>query len=433
MAVAAAAPADELELVNGTKFRGLVVEKADLFVRFEVHMPGAKLIVRYPTREVASVKIDGKAPVFDKPKPPVAPPAQPAPPTPPIPPAPRPPAQPSKPVSDSRSVSEIDALIEKTSQTPPPWWDSVPLNYPRTLDLTGKYQSTKWEPQKKLGAYMFSVITPNPGRWRSAIKLWHHVLSVRKNDPTGLAQAMNQLAMAYRRYEKDYARSAFWYRKAMAAGHRPYGIDVVGLAECYRHLGSAAMAQAHMKRYGLDRSPYGEAIRLWAEMGQVDLAIRLAGAMIRQGYAGQGYMYLGNVYRLVGRNAEALAAYEKALANAKSDRNAKRLTQRAQSSIEAIKLFDALDLTQIRDGTYTGETISFRGPLQVQVVVRGGRIESVKVTRHKDDIYYTSITDIPQRIVKAQGFKGIDAITGATVTCSAIVNAAAKALYSGMK
>jgi uncharacterized protein with FMN-binding domain len=38
-----------------------------------------------------------------------------------------------------------------------------------------------------------------------------------------------------------------------------------------------------------------------------------------------------------------------------------------------------------------------------------------------------------RQIVSKQGFKGVDVITGATVTSDAIINAAAKALVNAMK
>ena len=116
----------------------------------------------------------------------------------------------------------------------------------------------------------------------------------------------------------------------------------------------------------------------------------------------------------------------------RGDKNQSRTFHRAQGNIEAIRLYEALDLAKIPDGTYQGTAVSFRGPLTVQVIIAGGRIESVKVHRHKDDIFFTSLTDVPRQIVETQGVKDIDAISGATVTSMAIVNAAAKALANGM-
>ena len=40
---------------------------------------------------------------------------------------------------------------------------------------------------------------------------------------------------------------------------------------------------------------------------------------------------------------------------------------------------------------------------------------------------------MPERIVQRQGFKGVDAVTGATVTSEAILNAAAKAVGAAIR
>ena len=40
---------------------------------------------------------------------------------------------------------------------------------------------------------------------------------------------------------------------------------------------------------------------------------------------------------------------------------------------------------------------------------------------------------MPKRIIDKQSVEKLDAVSGATVTCEAIVNAATRALFSGMK
>ena len=35
-----------------------------------------------------------------------------------------------------RTRAEVEALIRAAGQTPPDWWEDVPLNYPPALDLT---------------------------------------------------------------------------------------------------------------------------------------------------------------------------------------------------------------------------------------------------------------------------------------------------------
>ncbi|NLS97778.1 MAG: FMN-binding protein [Planctomycetaceae bacterium] len=55
----------------------------------------------------------------------------------------------------------------------------------------------------------------------------------------------------------------------------------------------------------------------------------------------------------------------------------------------------------------------------------------LQVTKHKEKQFYAAITDIPRQIIANQSIEGVDAVTGATVTSRAIVNATAKALAGG--
>ena len=66
-------------------------------------------------------------------------------------------------------------------------------------------------------------------------------------------------------------------------------------------------------------------------------------------------------------------------------------------------------------------------------IVKDGRIEDVRVTRHREKQYYSSITDTPKKIVERQSVAGIDATSSATITSEAIINATAKALADGLK
>ena len=67
----------------------------------------------------------------------------------------------------------------------------------------------------------------------------------------------------------------------------------------------------------------------------------------------------------------------------------------------------------------------------MSVVVQGGRIDSIRVTRHKEKQFYTALTDTPAQIVAKQSLR-VDATTGATVTSEAVISATAKALAGAM-
>ena len=67
------------------------------------------------------------------------------------------------------------------------------------------------------------------------------------------------------------------------------------------------------------------------------------------------------------------------------------------------------------------------------VTVHSGRITDVKVEKHEEKQFYSSIKDTTADIVAKQGVKGVDATSGATITAVAIINASAKALVGGMR
>ena len=120
--------------------------------------------------------------------------------------------------------------------------------------------------------------------------------------------------------------------------------------------------------------------------------------------------------------------------NANTARNKdydKRFKARASGSIEAIRLYDQADVTRVSDGTYTASSTGYNGELRVEVVVKDARIETVRVTDHKEKQYYAALTDTADQIIQTQGIRQIDGTSGATITSQAIVHATAKALAEG--
>jgi uncharacterized protein with FMN-binding domain len=168
-------------------------------------------------------------------------------------------------------------------------------------------------------------------------------------------------------------------------------------------------------------------------MGEVKTALFLAEDMAQAGYPDIGYLAAGDACRLAGRYKEALGYYRQVAAATKGWNDIKQNKTRAQASIEAIRAAEGLDLSRVRDGTYNATSIAYAGPLSVAVTVAGGRIVAVKVTRHEEKQYYTALADTPAQIIKKQGIKGVDAVTSATITSEAIMNATVKALAQGAK
>ena len=327
----------------------------------------------------------------------------------------------------TRTAAEVEALIRKAGTTPPDWWNSVQLNYPPTLDLAWPDPKPKepWTPGKNVGQYFWSVINENPGKWREGVKLGHHLLSVNKNNPAVVQKAMNALGGMYYNLLGDWARAAFWWRKA--------GFDDVDLAHCYWKIGSREMAVAIIGELTFDDTRHGNIIKLWADMGDFDKAIALAEASARVGPPDSAYRAAGDACRMAGRYQQALAYYQKVLATGGQQGIIKQNKARAQASIDAIRAVEGLDLSKVRDGTYAATSIAYAGPLDVAVEIKDGKILSVKVTKHQEKQFYTALTDTPAQIVTRQGIKGVDAVTSATITSEAIMNATVKALAKGMQ
>jgi len=82
-------------------------------------------------------------------------------------------------------------------------------------------------------------------------------------------------------------------------------------------------------------------------------------------------------------------------------------------------------------GTYTGEAEGFGGTLKVEVVLSADKIDSVTVTEQAEteSIGGKILESLPQAIVDAQSTQ-VDAVSGATLTSNAIIDATNKALES---
>jgi len=93
--------------------------------------------------------------------------------------------------------------------------------------------------------------------------------------------------------------------------------------------------------------------------------------------------------------------------------------------------FGADNATGYVDGTYLGQASSFGGPLEVEVVIEGGKIASVTILKHSDTPGFSdpAISGIPGRIVAAND-PAVDVASGATISSEAIMTAVRDALQS---
>jgi len=333
-----------------------------------------------------------------------------------------------------RSREEVIAEIDRLGKVQPDWYESTPLNYPKTLDLSWPMPAPKpWNGSKNVGQFIWERINPNANKWREGVRFMHHILSTTKNNDVR-QRAMRSLGSMYHNLLQDYARSAFWFRLSglenQLADAPQQGI---ALADCYWKLGSKRMALETLAK--MKRKPYS-AIKLLGDLGETDAAVKLGEAFAKSGQASTSFLYAGDACRVAGRLDDAEKYYRRAIAGIPkaeaSKPHRKRDKARAEASIAAIKFY-SLDPKKVRDGKYSASSIGYEAPVRVEVVVKAGTIESVKVTQHREKQYYSSLTDTPRKILARQGVSGIDATSSATITSEAIINATAKALADGSK
>jgi len=344
-------------------------------------------------------------------------------------------AQPAGPVKTARvkrSSREVVELIRRVGPTKPDWWDDVRLDYPKTLDLSWPKpkRGAKWNPQKNPSQYLMSVIYRQPRRWRSAAKLFQHIIDISDDNDRARHNAMQSLGLVYARFLADYPRAAYWWQKVAREKRSLNTREAVGLAECYWQLGSKSKTERVLRSLG------GGTTKLWAEIGDLDQALAVARREARGNWPHNAFLAAGNAYRSHGRHRQAMGLYRrlaKLKPQGKRAKGLQRMKKLGQQSIAATEIYQGLDLGKARDGTYTGVGEGFRGPMQVNVVIADGAIEAIKVVKHREDWYFRSLTEVPRRLVKRQGVKGVHAVTGATYTSNGIVNATADAIRKALE
>ncbi len=411
---------DTIELLSGGKLTGQIVERTDKEVTFRSQLNGQAITRKFPTARIHALTVSGKreelTPLAGNS---VAKPT---------------PSAPVKSEStlNTRTEQQVLALMTQSGQTPPPWFNDTPLNYPASLDLSYPDRpSGGWNNQTNVGAYLWDIINPNPSRWPSGMKLLTHLLQVNQGKPATVEKIQLQMARMYFSHLQDYARAAFWFRTAGAENTDEFGESSVLLAECYYHLGNRDMAAALLRRVS-DRN---STVKAWGTLGDVDQAIAIAERLLVDDLDDHTLLYAGDACRIAGRLPEAIAYYERVLKLPQDDKNKRRMRNRvrAQENIDAIKLFELADINKVPDGTYSAQSLGYEGQVGVEVSVRSHKLIDVRVVKHNEKQFYSSIVDTPRRIIAKQSVKGIDSTSNATITSEAIINATAKALGTAAK
>lgn len=426
---------DTIEFMSGAKVEGQVtsIDRDAKLVNFTVMLGGQSFNRVYPYTSIHAVNYKGKRHVLnEKTDSPSKPPASTGKSSS-LPPASSKDTSAASSSTGRGTATNAKAIIEQAGKTLPDWYEDTSLDYPKTLDLSWPQKPEgPWNNQKNVGQYLWDVINPNPGRWKSGVKLVHFLMTENKGNAEIRQRATRTLGGMYFNLFQDYARAAYWWQQG---GVRTGDRDGVGLAECYWRLGDRKAAEVYLidpenPRTG-NNDMNAAMIKLWGDMGETTKATKLADWYVKSG--GQphmAYIFAGDACRYAGRYADALRYYQKVLDAPGSGKQGHidQTKQRAQSSLSAIKLVELLNVAKTADGTYRASSRGYEDDVEVEVTVQSGRIESVKVSKHREKQFYSAITDVPNQILKKQGVKGVDATSRATITGEAIINATAKAL-----
>lgn len=327
------------------------------------------------------------------------------------------------------SEAEIDQRIRTEGAAAPAWLTTTKLNYPATMDLNWPLPAPKpWNGQKNIGQFLWDTINPNQNRWREGVRFLLFLIDRHQNNSTVRNQATKALASMYFRLFQDYPRAAYWWRRSNLQSNDPRHVM---LAECYFRMGSPTLAMKSLA----GKAARTSTVKLLGAMGETDRATRLAEAIARSSsQPHETFLVAGDALAFAGRYPEAISYYNKVLTDKRKPRNKQyeqRYKSRARETIAAINLFKLMDVSKLRDGTYTDQATGYNGALRVKATVATGRISGLQVTSHKEKQYYAALRDIPWQIMDRQSVKDIDATSRATITAQAIVNATAKALAKG--
>ena len=145
-------------------------------------------------------------------------------------------------------------------------------------------------------------------------------------------------------------------------------------------------------------------------------------------YGDAGYLAAGNACRFHGGYDKAIEYYNKSINAANKGRDKKQNQSRAQACIDAVKILKQIEGKSYKDGTRTSKAKGYSGEITVQVAVSDGKIDSVKVTNHREDRAACTPTYVTGKIKEMNGVKGVDCVSSATISSESIINAAIKAL-----
>ncbi len=157
-------------------------------------------------------------------------------------------------------------------------------------------------------------------------------------------------------------------------------------------------------------------------------------ALIAEGKVKEGNLICGDAYRALGEYAKAASSYQAVLPG-RSGTRLSELERQALAGLGEIEkvVFAAIENKTLTDGTFESASAGYVGPVGVKVSVKDGKIASVVVTETKENRPRTAIQEMPKRVVQKGDVRGVDVVSGATVTSRAILKATTYALAGAVR
>lgn len=301
----------------------------------------------------------------------------------------------SQPAAGPDLDAELAAL-----RVPPAWLAGVRTEY----DLTRPWKEARLHVRKLLDQG-----PENPAANREAIAITYDYLVTRKAAPDDHEYGL------YLYLGGEYAWAVRVYRDRLAANPERETMDYLNLGSLYRHYGRTGDALAVL-RQGLEHLPRAP----WDIPNSARLHERI-----------------GDVLAVSGRTEEALQSYARAMELFPASRqpwgreNLPKQVSRLEAKCDLLRRGNGR-LEGLRDGSYQAGSLGYAGDVTVTLEVQGGRVSDVRVA-HREHIEQGSTRRVPAQIRERQSLE-VDAITAATVTTDAIVEAAYRAArQAGLK
>jgi len=285
--------------------------------------------------------------------------------------------------------SKLEAALRQL-KVPPDWFEEVKSDY----DTRTPWKEARLHIRKLLAE----------GKSREAVKLTYIYHVVQKN---GSADGHEYPMYLYLGGEPAWATKV--YQERLASKPKGQTFEYNALASLYVLYGEHDKAIATLQ----------------------DALARLPDPPWAINAKAQAHDKLGDVYADRGDLEKAREHYAEAirLFPTSNQPHGRHLLHRHAAKTQAkLDLLNrkALDISRVPDGTWRGSSLGYAKELNAAVTVKAGKITDIRL-QHEEKIDQGACKSVPRQIIERQSLT-VDAITGATVTVQAIVEAVYRAL-----